>query len=567
MKRIPHTIAALFALALSVAPLAAAGVEVPDLETRIRNYGSEVPSAAVPDLPNPAPAPIPEDNAAAEAAPVAPAIVPVPEPELFPETPTPSENKTDGTVSGWASLGAGSPGTLLGDLSVERAGGPLPDFSLRFAYDAADGYGGETAGEGFFDRSISLGFGASSRNEASGAGWQASLGLSERTDGLQGLNAELYGFTARDAVWDASADIPVSLKSGLSASLGISGAVFASFADMPGTAIGGASSVPVTGEPVANSGGYRIEPDLSINLVRGRGKFALEGVYGYETVVNTGEVNTGTVALSAGGTFGGLSLGARSGVALDSASGAAFPFSLSAAWTGDTGILRNLSASGGLDAYRSGVDTLAGADPFVDRTRLSRTAADWFGKASLSLSGPEAFGASTGFEAGAEWRDTAFGFGVLGVLPIDEPASGGSAGLVPVGERERQSLATKVALSATAPGLELKAGWNAEWLDTPAETLRYGPVSAASQRLDAGLTLFDRDARRLWETSAVAAFALNRAVTPSVDLSGTLRPAKAFALTLSFDDIVPLIAGEPRMRDAVYADRSGVLTLSGRIDF
>ena len=130
-------------------------------------------------------------------------------------------------------------------------------------------------------------------------------------------------------------------------------------------------------------------------------------------------------------------------------------------------------------------------------------------------------------------------------------------------ERERQSLATELGLSAASSSAKLTAGWNAEWLDSAS--------SEASQRLSARLSLFDSGERRLWETEASFDLPLTESSVgmelPYLNLSASLRPARAFTLTLAFTDIVPLAAGEPRARNAVYADRSGVLTLSGRIDF
>lgn len=541
-----------------------AGIEVPDLETRIRNSGGEVPASALPSLPNPAPAPIPAVEAAAAAVPEASVVVPEPEAEL-PALPdfAGDENPPEGTVSGWASLGAGSPGTLSGDLAVNRAGGSLPDFALRFSYDAADGFGGENTGEGFFDRAISLGAKASTER------WNAELSLSERTDGLQGMNAELYSLTARDVRWDVGVTMPVSEAHGVSAAFALGGAVYTSFADRPGTAIPGTSTGTVSaGEPIVETGGYRIEPGLSVTWVRGRGTFSFDGTYGYETLVSagealTGELNTGNLALSAAGTFGRFSLGARAGTYLDSVSGAAFPFNLSAEWKDTRGVLRLLSASGGMDAYRSGVETLASVDPFVSRNYLSRTAADWFGRLLVNLALPALLGAETGLESRAEWRNTAFGFGILDEDTIVKPASVESAGLVALSERERQSLATGLIVSASASNARLTAGWNSEWLDSGS--------FAAAQQLSTSLAFFDPDPRRRWETTASLGIPLTESSMgmelPFLNLSASLRPASAFTLTLSFDDIIPLAAGEPRMRNAVYADRSGVLALSGRIDF
>ncbi len=564
MKRTYYTLAAILTLCLAGGSLFGAGIEVPDLETRIRNSGGEVPATALPELPNPLPTPIPTVETAVSATPEASSVVPSPEPEmpLVPES-TDGEKAPEGSLSGWVSLGAGSPGTLSGDLAVNRAGGTLPRLALRFSYDAADGFGGENTGEGYFDRSISLG------TKASAERWNAEISLSERTDGLQGMNADLYSLTARDVRWNAGVDVPVSSKVDLFAVFGITGAVYTSFADRPGTALSAVSpSAPTVGEPIVETGGYRLEPSLALTLDRGRGHFAVEGAYGYETLVGTGsarsgEVNTGKIGLSAAGDFGRLTLASRAGVALDGNSGTAFPFGLSAEWKDDRGAVRLLSVSGGLDAYRSGVETLAEKDPFVSRNLLSRTAADWFALLALDLAGPSLKGAATGLNGRAAWRDTAFAFGLLDKGALAVPDAGASAGLVPVEERERQSLATELGLSAASSSAKLTAGWNAEWLDSAS--------SEASQRLSARLSLFDSGERRLWETEASFDLPLTESSVgmelPYLNLSASLRPARAFTLTLAFTDIVPLAAGEPRARNAVYADRSGVLTLSGRIDF
>ncbi len=587
-----------FALIFLPALLAAAGVDVPDLETRIRDSGGDVPASALPELTNPPPAPLPGtgsdrdgpqsvDAPALSEAPIAPEP---PEGAIEPSLADADEGK--GKVRGWASLGAGSPGTLLGELAVGRSGGDQSGFALRFAYDGADGFGGESTGSGFFDRRLSLGFAAASpglpqdipdspdrRSSVTASSlsslrdlraesrsgtlpWRLSLGLSERTDGLQGLNAEHYSLTARDAAWQASAGIPVSQAAGLHSSIALSGAVYQSFPDRPGTSVD-APALPasaVAGAPLKETGGYRLDPLVSLSLLRGPAEISLTGAYGYESLVGRGERNSGYAALETEVTLGRIFLDARGGFYLASDAQPLFPFSLAARWESPSSVLSSLRVSGGLDAFRSSADTLIEKDPFVNSDLLGRTASDWYGSGSALISLPAAQAAQLPqLGLSADYRSTAFGRGILTPREIDEPVPGQSAGLIPVSLVSRQSLETALSLLWGSSFWSAEGTWRSEWLQ--------GDWADPARGLEASLSFFDAGAKRLWEAGTRLGLDLTGSELPLVSLSLNLRPAQALSLSLTFDDIVPLASGTSRIRDSLYAGRSGILALSGRLDF
>ena len=534
--------AASFALFLCLARpavLAASDVSVPDLESRVKNTGSAVPAAALPEVPAPAPAALPENPSPAVDQPAPPASE-VPAASL-PDQPVDSgTGETRGLLSGNAVLGAGSPGSLSGSLFLAREPINIPGFSIDFRHDAADGYGSEAVGTGFFDRETALDV------RLSGAGasrWDAALGISDRSDGFQGRNGGYYSLTSRDTDWSAGlAGIPLSGDS-LTASLSGDGTIFSVFAESPGGATAPSA-------PVDSFAGYSMSPHISATWTRGAFSADFSGAYGYETVAGLGEYHQGEGTLSLGWNPGSLSLAAGVSVAGDSTDGLAVPFRLSAAWSRGEGLIRFAHLSGGLDRAYCSTRLLAADEPFVDRNVSSVHAADWTVSAGFAVNPVEALSLT----ADADFRKTAFSRGVL-VLTDSLDA----AGLVSVSRVERESLETSAAAVWTAAGLRASCGYSREWLDRLwRESLH---------RLTVEASLFDQGEYAVWELSADGSVSLDGAETPILGADASYRPVPNLSLTLSLDDSVCLFSGADRKRNGLYTGRSGSLSASARIDF
>ncbi len=548
----------------SVASLAADEVAVPDMETRIKNSGNSISPRALPDLANPAPVALPEGDK--KPSPVTP---PVPAPVESPVNPSKSGDSVappvNGGVHGNASLGAGSPGHLRGAIAVICDRPNDPDFALGFSHDSADGYGNEDPGDGFFDRETSADARVSGRI-LSGEG-NLALAVTDRTDGFQGKNSGYYSMTHRSLSWDWSVDRVRLLRgdSVFTFGAGSTGWIRDSFAEKPS----GAASPVIE---IADWSGFGFEPRASVALSRGAFDVRVDAAFCYDTVADQepAEMKSADAALSAGYASGPFTARARVGVLAESEFDILVPFDVSAAYESTEGIIRSFGLSGGLAADRQDPWNLASAEPFVLLSGVPYHSADWnvAGFSSVAISDPLSLALS------ATWRSTAYDRGIL-VLSSDADSS---TALIPIELALRDSLSTSASLKWQVPGLLASAGVTDEWLDRlNRKTLH---------TLDGSLTVCDKsgsfeaakangatkakgssvtDAR--WEATARASLPLDSGEYPFLGVSGTVRPARQFAVTLSFDDILPLATGNLRERNGMYAERSGVVALSGSINF
>ena len=575
-RRFSAALAALACFAFCAPALRADEVAVPNLESRIKDSGSSVPAQALPPIANPAPVESPDIGPKAPPAPApTPAPVPAPVapvPESVPAKSGSDDSRDDG-LHGSASLGAGSPALLQGSIDIARAAGRYPGFSFGFRHDAADGYGRKDPGDGFFDRETS----ADARVFGSGASGNASLAVSvsDRSDGFQDRNADYYAMTHRALSWDSSMgrvtrDSPVGT---VTFGAGFAGSVHDAFAERPG------SEIAPTAE-IADYSGFALAPRASLEVARGAFTAALSAAAGYDSVADQdpADAKSAEAALSLGFASGPVSARARVGALVESHADPLVPFDLSARYAADNGLLRSAEVSGGLSADRQDPRALANAEPFALLSGVPFHSADWNvrGEATLAVTDPVVL------VIGASYRATAFDRGILILADEADPATA----LIPLELASRDSLATKAHLEWRAPGLIATGGVTDEWLDRlNRETLH---------TLDGSLTVFDRAGNALpgnaqpgnvqgrsdaaglqpvgvvrarWEATARASVPLDSGEYPFLGVSGTVRPAQAFALTLSVDDALPLATGHLREREGIYAERSGTVTLSGRVDF
>lgn len=561
---------------------AGADADVPDIETRIKNSGNAVPPAALPAVPGPVPSALPP---APDAPPASPAAVPPAEigPEPAPvavSTPVPATGsgaRADNPVSGSVRLGAGSPETLFGDLSVRREEGTLPALALDFSYASADGYGYEKPGTGYFDRAASARFGASSGTI--GPSWFANLSLFDGSDGFQGKNPRYYALTRRDVGWSLGLRSLAFGSSAFSLSAGADGLVDSTFAEGPTSDSGdGATDGIIDGTTkIDDFAGYRLSPSLELAFTKGTFLATLSGRYGYETAIERGELHDGSGDLSLRYGIGNLNLLASAGVAGDGGTGAAgdgivFPFSVGFVWNpasvdvgppvgdtppvivGSSSTLRELRLSFGIARERQSARTLAKAEPFADAAGLSIYSADWDGSLGFALGTETKNGSFLSARADAEYRKSLAGHGVLALT--DELTD---ASLVTVRRVERDSFVTGVEAYYSASAFSLSARYEGEWLDR----LYRRSLHTAT----VGAYVYDRGADRVWEAGVQSAFALDRADYPALSAHGTVRPFRNFAVTLSALDMLPLASGEERTRNGLYAVRSGELTLSATLNF
>jgi len=548
MKRMNKRLSALFCILMISSFLFAEGVTVPDLETRIRNGGNVVPDAALPVIASPTPAAVPDivGFSAPRAAPATVVAAPVPV-EAPPQVPTAAETPVAPPVPGpiepplsaSIELGIGSPDSVRGELSLGKASGRLPGFGVRVLRDSADGYGALSTGDGAFDRETSLGVRVFADQPESG--WFADIGLSERSDGLQGNNAGYFSLSRRDVAFKGGIDTVPLPVAGLSLSASIDGSVFSFFPDAPS---------PVTGRAwIANYGGYALSPLVSLAYAKGDFMTSLSGRYRYETVTGQDEFHDGDGTFAMRYTTSRLSLSASVSAAGDTEDGALALPNLGISWGDSRGIIRNVSLSGGLVRDRYSARLLADAEPFVALDGHSVYSADWMASGGLTFSLVEC----VSLDARAEIRKTAFGRGVLVLTDELDQSS-----RIPFARKNRTSLVTAVSVTGSGDWMKITAGYSGEWMDRLYRRVLH--------RVDAGLTVFDPDTARFWEAGVNSSFALDFADIPVISCVGTVRPMQKLAVSLSLDDVLPRSLGKSRTRNGLYREQSGEITLSARMD-
>lgn len=590
---------------------ASADADVPDIETRIKNSGNAVPPAALPAVPGPVPSALPPapDVPVASPAAVPPAAIgpePAPVDASTPVSAAEIEARVDNPVSGLVRLGAGSPETLFGDLSVRREDGTLPALALDFSYASADGYGYEKPGTGYFDRAAQARFGASSGvtsgsppnaptaaatadgapgDASAGArspAWFADLSLFDGSDGFQGKNPRYYALTRRDVGWSLGLRSIALGSSAFSLSAVADGSVDSTFAEGPSA---NSSSDDSAADLDAADGatkiddfaGYRLSPSLVLAFTKGAFLATLSGRYGYETALERGELHDGSGDLALRYGIGNLNLLASAGVAGDGGTGATgdgivFPFSVGFVWNpasvdvgspvgdappviaGSSSVPRELRLSFGITRERQSARTLAKAEPFADTAGLSVFSADWDGSLGFALGTETNNGSFLSARADAVYRKSLAGHGILALTDDLSDAS-----LVSVRRVERDSFVTGVEAYYSASAFSLSARYEGEWLDR----LYRRSLHTAT----VGANVYDRGADRVWEAGVQSAFALDRADYPVLSARGTVRPFRNFSVTLSALDMLPLAAGEERTRNGLYTVRSGELTLSATLNF
>jgi hypothetical protein len=129
-----------------------------------------------------------------------------------------SRGQSKANIFSEGEIAVGSMNHVRGDLTLYRLG-PDPRFDLRFYHDKIDGYGLRSAGSGYYhsddllEGSISL--------DANGVGLAAQAGITESSEGLQGIS-EFESLTYRRVYGDATIQYPPVESLLLTGSLGTS---------------------------------------------------------------------------------------------------------------------------------------------------------------------------------------------------------------------------------------------------------------------------------------------------------------------------------------------------------
>ncbi len=473
-------------------------VQVPDLETRIKNSGSTIPESALPVLKPPVPSSLPAPGTVippAEQEAVVPHVVPVETP------PPPLIYGNDPILSGFVDFGAGSPGILYGEISLMRTAGDIPGFASNFRYDSSDRYGYEKTGTGYFNRKTVLGvrlFDDTNENP-----WFTSIRLSDRIDGKKGDLGDVSQ-TGRDVSWDSGIQQMLFNDSGFSLLANFGGMVFSSTASTTGA-----------------YNGFFLTPRAALSYAAGAFTAEFYGQYGYETVADFGELLNGSAGFKVHYSRWGVTVNAMTAAFVDSMDGFIVPFDLALSYDNLSSPLSRVWAEGGLSTDKSAPLMLAFNKPFAALERVSVYSSDWNVKGGINIAPDKMFSIHTE----AEFRRTAFDRGIFVLTDAED----GITGLIPSVRVNRDSFVTRISAGWSLTGAEITAGYTGEWLDRLYQD--------SLHKAQAGIKLFERSVARIWEVSADSSFALDTLALPDIDLKGTVRPFHDLSLSLSLNDL------------------------------
>ncbi len=522
---------------------------VPDLETRIGNSGTTVPTEAIPAISPPSlpdlpkaepgeqvPAPMPSAS-------VSPATASVPAPsdagDFDREVPAPPSE------SGSIGVTAGAPNFLSGRFSFLRAAGDRPGFFLDFSGESASGYGGHSQADGFFDRSAQASAGIF------GDYWSASATATSRTDGLQGKNDRYEDIVRRDLLWSlGAANLPLG-GSPFSLTATGAGEIFTAFAEDSSMGVSSLSAI-------SDATGYRLEPFAALSFLDGSFSADLSGSYAYETIDDFDELNAAATSLSLRYARSVFALSASVGVAGDDADGILVPFSVGFTASGGNKIpsLREIRLVGGIDRYRSSPYDLSSATPFADPRGPSAYAADWNASGGFTLSPVGDFGESgeISLSGDATFRRSLSGRGLYAVTDFYS-----SSGLIAVDRVERTSFATKASARYSVGVFETTAGWSAEWADRL--------YRESVQSIDVGAAARGWGSAKGLRASLDGSFPIDRAAMPDMSARVTYQLIEPLSVSLSINDAIPLVTGKTRYYNDLYAERGGTISLSAEAFF
>lgn len=537
--KIPGRIVVVAAVVImcSGALIHAENVSVPDIETRIRNSGNEVPSSALPvfRLPPPVELPVEEDTPLPPDEPgtdTASDIATEPLPEQKPDKPA---------ATGHASVGSGYPATLAGEFAVLQPEGRHPGFSAQFGFSASDGYGGKDMGRGYFDRSVGLSLRAF--RETGPRTWYTAVSIGDRANGLQENHPAYFSLGHRLAGINAGVDLFTIGENGPVLSVYLDSQIFTASAERGGTD-------PLPGTEIEEYRGYYLSPGLRLLATPGLFRIIFDATYALDTVVDIDDIHAVEASLSAYRAFGALELGAGATFHTDSEEKFVVPFFAQIEWNPDDGMFGPVSLSGGLLSERRTVFDLARKDPFVQLDGMPVYTADWFGSFSAEVQPL----ADIRLGSGVEFRKTAVdrGYPVL-------TNSIGTDRRVLWTVVDRESLVASAFIAYTGERFSLETGYRGELLDEL--------WASHLHEIDVAMSVYDPAPRQFWAVEARAVFMPDSGDLPRVGLSGQVHPLPRLTISLTFEDMLPPLFGENRMINSEYREQGGSVLLSGRFEF
>lgn len=528
---------AVFVVLLAGLPVFGETVSVPDIETRIRNSGNEVPSSALPVFRLPPPVELPEEPDRAEPVVQTEPVSPDPAPPV--ETGVVADVKP--AVTGHASVGSGYPGNLAGEFAVAQPEGAYPGYSARFGYASADGYGGKDLGSGFFDRSVGLSLRAFS--ETGPHPWYAAVSIGDRANGLQGVHPAYSSISRRLAGVNAGVDLYSFGENGPLLSIFLDSQVFSSTAER-------GYADPQLGADIDDYQGYYLSPGVRLTITPAQFRLFLDVTYALDTVVDLDDLHAVSASFSAFRAFGSLDLGAGAEFHSDTEERYLIPFFARLDWNPEDGLFGPVSLSGGLRSERRTVFDLAREDPFVYLGGMPVHAADWFGSFSVTVKPLT----DVRLSSSVDYRKTAFDRAYPVLTDAFTPDQRVFWTLA-----DRESLVVAAGIMYTGELFSVETGYHGELMDEL--------WASHLHEVNVTVSVHDPAPRSFWAAEATLVVMPDSDELPRAGLSGRVYPLPRLSVTLAFEDILPSLFDEVRMINDLYRERSGSVLLSARFEF
>lgn len=518
-------------------------ITLPEVTTVISGDALTAGKEAVPDYSKV----LPSAETASVPVPVLPDVKPS-ERNNVSATASPASAEKDVYAEGEA--GGGYPGYFTGDFAVYRALGDKP-FSIRFSHESADGFGSESASDGYFLRSTAVSvtqafIGSSARGDFSAS-------YDTQNDGLQSQSVSFYDTTRHTLA--CSADGSWKLPHGFSLGTGADGGWYKRQSGIPVNAVSASdtengasiidfspyakSSWTLNGFSLGLMAQYKMQSNFGKDdaLVAAGGSGSSQSTHRGEFTFNAGWKNDIVHLFGSSGIVCGTETG-NPVVVVPWTIGSELSFATPASARPVT-----ISAKGGVDSYQAKYRSLESEYLFSVLQSIPSETTDWYGTVTASVPVKDVFTVN----GEASYRRTAFGNGIWEPL-YSETSS--AAGLYFYEQNERTSFDTKAGISAVIGMLTLGGSWNSYWLHVPA--------SCDPQNFVASATLQPSDAR--WITGASCRFALGSSADKVPDISGnaSVRLSPSIRLAVELDDIVKLVTNKTRAYAGTdYQTKSG----------
>jgi hypothetical protein len=450
-----------------------------------------------------------------------------------------SKTEPENSVYAEGLAGGGLPGFFTGRFSVYRSAGKDP-FRIGFNYESADGYARNAFTDGYYDRTVKIS--GEKTVTAENAVYTFNGNYESDGDGLQNTCPGFYDVTKQtiggkaDAVW--------TLPNGFGLKSHLDTDWYNRFAGITGSpsAAGYAEHSSVFSmSPSAQFGweshGFSSYFDAAWYLQSDTGKALSEGS------TNRARFGTGlgwensfiTVFGNAAAVIG-TEIGNNDVIV---------PFTVGIKSSFVTGLSprkMSITAEGGLSSDQLQYAELEKKYKFSALSFIPGETTDWYGTFTADVPVKDMFSVTTQ----AEYRSTAFGNGVW------EPSYTDSSfeyGQYTYSQTDRSQLYTAAGVSFSSGILTLRGAWKSQWI--------YVPVLEAPNAVELSVSLQGTDSR--WGTDADISFFPDEGEdhVPEINISGYIRLTRAVRLAVTADDVVKLVAGQPRTYAGRYIARSG----------